>query len=329
MSRLKAVLVGSLEDRFGKQFIDTARVDALGESSLEWSVFNRDQITDEVLNEVQVMVCGRFLPEWVEKTPNLKWIQFTGAGIEASLTPQLLSSDKIITNASGVHKVSIPEHIMGIMLMFGRGLHRCVRQQTINEWNSSGFGETIIELEGSTLGIIGIGEIGEGLALRAKAFGMKVIATKKHVNNYSGSADEILPPEELHKLLEKSDFVVLCAPLTPETKNMLGVEEFRCMKKTGVFINIARGAIVDQDALINALKSGWIAGASLDVTTPEPLPADSALWKMPNVIITPHISGRTPIYGKRNAEIFLRNLKAFLENRISDMPSLVDKELRY
>jgi phosphoglycerate dehydrogenase-like enzyme len=139
----------------------------------------------------------------------------------------------------------------------------------------------------------------------------------------------MLPSDGLDTLLRESDFIAVCVPLTSETRGMLGKQQFAMMKPNAIIINIARGAVIDQDAMIRALQDRRIAGAGLDVTTPEPLPADSPLWDMPNVIISPHVSGLNPCYGERAAEIFLRNLHAYVNGDIQGMPTLVDRRLGY
>ncbi len=327
--RLRVLLTCSPRWRIHEQFLQRCQQDDLAREQVEWIVVSPDEMRAEVLEQAEVMVCGHFVREWFMHCRRLRWIQFLGAGIEGSLSEELLASDIILTNASGVHAIPIAEHVFGMMLCFARGLHRCVRQQIRAEWNRDGFGEQVRELHGATLGVVGLGAIGEAVAQRGKAFGMRVLAMRRRVQQPPDCADVLLPPERLHDLLRESDCVVLCVPLTSETRGMVGEPELRQMRRDAILINISRGQVVDQSALIRALQEGWIAGACLDVFDPEPLPADSPLWTMSSVIISPHVSGVTPHYGARAAEIFVTNLHAYLDGDVGAMVNVVDKQAGY
>jgi phosphoglycerate dehydrogenase-like enzyme len=315
--------------RIHEQFLERCEQDELVHERVAWIVLPPDALRPEVLAQAEVVVCGHFAREWLPHCRRLRWIQFLGAGIEGSLSPELLASDVILTNASGVHAVPIAEHVLGVMLMFVRGLHRCVRQQTQAEWNRDGFREQVGELHGATLGVVGLGAIGAAVAERAKALGMRVLATRRHLGQRPEYVDLLYPPSQLSDLLRESEYVVLCVPLTRETHHLIGETELRQMRRDAILINISRGAVVHQPALVRALQEGWIAGAGLDVFDPEPLPADSPLWHLPNVIISPHVSGVTPHYGTRAAEIFLHNLHAFLADDPASMVNVVDKQAGY
>lgn len=322
------LVYGSLDDPMIRQFVDCLNEDTIVRTSIAMHVNGESVITSELLSRIEI-VCGGLPSGWTETMPNLKWVYFLGAGIEAALTSDLVNSNVIITNASGVHAVPISEHILGMMFMFARKLHLCMHQQAKSEWNRDGFEGAVSELYGSTLGVIGLGDIGEALAQRAQCLGMKVVATRRHPERTSPFVDDMLPSSELGLILKQSDYVAICAPLTSETRGMIGEAQFNLMKPNAVIFNIARGAIIDQDALIHALQTGLIAGAGLDVTTPEPLPSDSPLWSMPNVIISPHVSGLNPHYGSRAAEIFIRNLSFYLKGDFQHMPTLVDRKAGY
>lgn len=311
------------------QFLARCQQDPLARERVEWTLLTPDELRPEVLSQAEIIVCGHFAREWLPHCHRLRWIQFLGAGIEGSLSPELLTSDIILTNASGVHAVPIAEHVFGILLMFARELHRCVRQQMRAEWNRDGFREQVRELHGATLGVVGLGAIGTAVAERGKAFGMRVIATRRNPQQKAKCVDLLLSSAQLPDLLRESEYVVLCVPLTPETRGLIGERELRLMRRDAVLVNIARGRVIDQSALIRALQEGWIAGAGLDVFDPEPLPADSPLWQMPNVIITPHVSGVTPHYGDRAAQIFLHNLHAYLAGDLAAMTNVVDKQAGY
>jgi phosphoglycerate dehydrogenase-like enzyme len=311
-----------------RQFVDRLCQEEIVRDSLNLHIGNETSIPVNTLKRLEI-ICGGLPSDWTEIMPNLRWVYFLGAGIEAALTPDLVGSNVIITNASGVHAVPISEHILGMMFMFARKLHLCMHQQVKSEWNRDGFEGAVGELFRSTLGVIGLGDIGEALAQRAKSLGMKVIATRRHPERISPFVDMLLPSSELETLLKQSDYIAVCAPLTSETRGMIGEAQFNIMKSIAVIINIARGAIIDQDALINALQTGQIAGAGLDVTTPEPLPSESPLWSMPNVIISPHVSGLNPHYGSRAAEIFISNLGFYLKGDLQHMPTLVDRKAGY
>jgi phosphoglycerate dehydrogenase-like enzyme len=194
--------------------------------------------------------------------------------------------------------------------MLAKKAPQYMRSQARHEWSRF----MPRELYGATVGIVGIGHIGAEVGRLAKAFGCRVIATKRSAVAIETTefADEILPASELPRVLAESDYVVLSMPLTPETRGMIGEKELRSMKPTAALVNIARGPVVDEQALIRALNEGWIAGAALDVFDQEPLPADSPLWDMENVIVSPHISGGTEIYNFRAVDIFCDNLRRHL-----------------
>lgn len=274
----------------------------------------------EGIADVEVVVCGGIRPELLDAATNLRWISFWSAGLDGKITPQIQARNLLITNASGVHGPNIAEHVLAFMLMFIREMPRHFRAQMAGQWLRNGNTQRVgaQELSGQTLGIVGLGRIGEALTVRAKAFGMRVVATKRDVHaRYAAEVvpDALYPQEELPRLLAESDHVCIALPYTPETHHLFNAETLAHMKPTATLYNIARGRIVDENALIAALQNGRIAGAGLDVFEEEPLPYDSPLWKMENVILTPHVAGLTPHYFARVAALFTENLKRYLRGQ--------------
>ncbi len=249
------------------------------------------------------------IADFRKAAPRLRWVQLTHAGAER-VDANLIEQGVTFTTAGGLAATPIAEYVLSCMLMLAKGWPDLIRSQEKHEWRRF----MPQELYGKTVGIVGMGYIGSEVARLAKAFGCRVLGIRRSFDRrgLDSVADEAVPPSQLSDLLEESDFVVIAAPLTPETRGMIGRTQLDVMKPTAFLINIARGALVDQEALIQALKSGTIAGAGLDVFTPEPLPADSELWDLPNVLISPHISGGTPIYNQRATDIFIANLRRFL-----------------
>ncbi len=245
-----------------------------------------------------------------EVAPRLKWVQLTSAGADRLLNSGMIEGGIVVTTVSGLHATPIGEYVLCVMLMFAKGAPGFLRAQGRHEWLRYMPGE----LRGATVGVVGMGHIGEEVARLSKAFGCRVVATRRSVTRPASdaTADELLPPSALHHLLAQSDYVVLAVPLTAETRGLIGEAELRAMKPTAVLVNIARGPVVDESALIAALREGRIAGAALDVFEREPLPADSPLWDMDNVVVSPHISGGTEIYNERAVGIFADNLRRYL-----------------
>ncbi|HXF52098.1 MAG TPA: D-2-hydroxyacid dehydrogenase [Dehalococcoidia bacterium] len=257
--------------------------------------------------------------------PNLKWIQLTSAGADRLLQSGFVGRGVIVTTASGLHATPIGEYVLAVMLMFAKGAPRFFRAQLRREWARF----LPSELHGKTVGIVGMGNIGREVARLSKAFGCRVLGIRRSVSARTSDehADEVLPPSELASLLRESDYVVLATPLTPETRAMIAEPQLRAMKPTAVLVNIARGPIVVEGDLVRALREGWIAGAALDVFEREPLPADSPLWDLENVILTPHISGGTEIYNRRAVGIFTDNIRRFLAGE--PLRNVVDPERGY
>ena len=254
---------------------------------------------------------------------NLEWIQVPSAGVDDQLFPELIESDVTLTTTSGIHRVPMSEISITMMLMFAKKLNEFMHSQTRNEWNK----RTPDELEGTYAGILGLGSVGMETAWKAYGLGMKVVGLKKSRINRPSYIEEILGPKDLDYFLEKADYMVITLPLTDETKYMIGERELKLLGNDSYLINVGRGAIVDNEALLEGLQKNWIAGAGLDVFKEEPLPEESKLWDLENVIITPHIAGDNPHYEDRATEIFCKNLKKFLHG--TELVNKVDKVSGY
>ncbi len=268
---------------------------------------------DAVLAEADVIYGLRLPRNFARRTPRLKWVQVMSAGVDRFLDAGLRKSPAILTNVSGIHATPIGEFVLEQMLMFAKGAALCFEMQRKRQWRR--FGPTV--LRGKTVGIIGLGEIGREVARLSKAFGMRVIATRRSTKRETRArnVDVMLPSAGLHRALAESDFVVITLPYTKETDAVIGEAEFEAMKPTAYIINIGRGRIIDEAAMIRALSENRIAGAGLDVFATEPLPRSSKLWGMPNVLFSPHVSGGMEDYNAKATDLFCRNLERFLAGK--------------
>jgi phosphoglycerate dehydrogenase-like enzyme len=258
--------------------------------------------------------------------PTLKWIHTGSAGVGAALFRELVESDVVLTNSAGIHAPPMAETVLGIMLYFARGLDFALRDQLAGRWDQTAFGTTaspVNELSGGTLGLIGYGGVGRAIAEKARAFDMRVIATRRTPR----SPDDGTQLVELDELLRESDVVVVTVPSTKATRHMIGAGEMAMLKPSAVLINVARGNILDEGALIDVLKAKRIRGAGLDVFEQEPLPAESELWRLPNVLILPHVSATTPRFWERQAAFIIENFGRYLNGR--PLLNVVDKHAGY
>jgi phosphoglycerate dehydrogenase-like enzyme len=280
---------------------------------------------DMVLADAEVIYGFRLPQNVVARSPGLKWVQMTSAGVDRSLDEDLRDSPVIMTNVRGMHAATMSEFVMGEMLMFAKGAQRCFQQKQGKQWKPF----MVSTLHSKTVGIVGLGSIGREIARLAKAFGMRVLGVRRSAGKAKSGryVDEYFPRSQLRKLLAESDFVVLILPLTSETNKIIGEDELNSMKTTAYLINVARGNVVDEQALIEALENNRIAGAGLDVFATEPLPATSRLWDMPNVIFSPHIAGGMEGYTERATDIFCENLRRYLSGQ--KLLKVVNKQKGY
>ncbi|HOP94827.1 MAG: D-2-hydroxyacid dehydrogenase [Dictyoglomaceae bacterium] len=285
------------------------------------------EITEDI-TEAEIFLGWYISREEFLKAKNLKWIQSTSAGIDNILYPEVINSDVIITTASGVHPKPIAEHVFGLILCWTRRINIAFKGKLEKRWEKDNI-NLCDELTGKVMGILGYGKIGQEIGRIAKCFGMKVIGVKKDIQDSDLNVipDELYPYSKVSEVLRISDILVLALPLAPETRDFIGEEELKIMKKDAILVNIGRGKTIDEKALIKALKESWIQAALLDVFYEEPLPFDSPLWNLENVIITPHIAGMTPYYDERMVDIFVSNLRVYPD--ISKMINVVDKKLGY
>lgn len=279
-------------------------------------VSNADELSAH-LGEAEVLCAYTVPANWRELAPRLRWLQYPGAGIDALQSTGLLNAESgvIITTATGIHSTAISEYVFGSMLMFNWNWPQMVRLQDGHIWarSASWYHLGGRELEGQTLGIVGLGSIGRRVAQLGKAFGMHVVGMRRSSGDGEKDADveQLFPAGRLHDMLAISDYVVIAVPLTPQTEKLIGEAELRAMRPNAYLVNIARGRVIDEQALIRALQERWIAGAGLDVAEEEPLRSDSPLYAMPNVILTPHISGASVHYDERLAALFAENLRRY------------------
>jgi phosphoglycerate dehydrogenase-like enzyme len=311
---------------------------------LYYPVNQARDVPDDVWARVNVLYTIDVVPEPAQ-APKLRWIHAHNAGIEHLLDQSILQTEGVLlTTSSGIHATTMAEYAFTMMLAFGHRLLSMFEYKANANWPAEHRFRIFMPqpLRGSTVGIVGYGSIGREIAHVAHAFGMEVLAVKRDVRhpadpdgyNLPGAGDpegiyfhRLYPPEALISMVRVCDYVVLTVPLTESTREMIGAEVFEAMKSTAYLINVSRGGVVDETALLHALQTGQIAGAASDVFDAEPLPADSPLWKLPNLIISPHIAGNTPDYNEKAATLFIENLKRYLARK--DLLNLVDRTRGY
>jgi phosphoglycerate dehydrogenase-like enzyme len=286
---------------------------------------------DAALPEADVVLGWAVRRENFGLARRLRWIQVTAAGVASMMFPELVESDVIVTNGRGLHAVAMAEHTLGVLLMFARKLHLARDAQLRREWIATPLWAgppPFLDLGSTTMVLVGLGAIGRAIATRARSLGVRVVAVRRHpAAGDPAPADEQWGVGRLDDLIERADWLVLVPALTAETRGMIGPAQLARLRPHAALINLGRGALVDEAALIETLRAGRIAGAALDVVREEPLPADSPLWGMPNVILTPHVSGFGPRYWERSVDLFRRNLRAYLDGRA--LENVVDKRAGY
>lgn len=259
----------------------------------------------------------------LESAPQLRWHHAPNAGVNNMLTPKYLERDIILTNGAGVHAIPIAEFVIAYMLSYAKQLPSLYKLQTQQRWQRN---FQIEELQDKTLLIIGAGGIGQEIANRAKAFGMRIFGSRRHPQPLA-NFDKVVGANEWKALLSEANYVVIATPLTRETKGMIDAEVLRSMRPDAYLMNIARGTIVDEPALLKALQENWIAGAALDTVFTEPLAPESPFWTLPNVFITPHCSAHSPKVKERSLALFLDNLTR--DRHGKPLRNVVDKNAGY
>ena len=262
---------------------------------------------------------------------SLRWIHAPTAAVHQFLFPELVASGVVLTNSREVHGPVVAEHVLALIFALAKKVPQAVRFQERKMWGQESIwkqGAHPRELAGATLGLVGLGSIGARVAEQASALGMRVVAVREHVEKEKPrGVIEVFPPEEINEMLRQSDFVVLAAPLVDSTRGLINAARLAVMKPESYLINVGRGAQVDEHALATALREQRIAGAALDVFEQEPLPADSPLWRLENLLITPHTAGLTDKLWHRHYELFSDNLRRYLARQ--PLRFVVDKSKGY
>lgn len=273
-----------------------------------------DEMTERLLPDAVAVIGGDPLSDrQLAAAKRLRWVQVTRAGVDEWLTPALAQHRLALTNFSGVAAPNIADHVMALIYAFARGLPTYFARQQQKDWGTDA--PPTFEPAGQTLVILGLGDIGEELAKRAAGVGMTVMAMQRHPGTPPEGVDETVSNDELPDLLRTADHLALALPLTKTTTGIIGRKELALLRPTAYLYNVGRGQLVDQKALIHALRAGKLAGAGLDVTDPEPLPRNSLLWTMPNVLITGHNAVATPLLWERGTTLLLDNIARFLAGK--------------
>lgn len=285
------------------------------------------QTVEETQSEIRdtEIVFGDFSPEMFAEARNLRWVQSIGSGIDGVLFDDFVESDVTLTSAKGTVGIHLADHAWALILALTRGIHTALREKTwrvrmsmrANSW----------ELAGMTMGVFGLGGTGVEVARRAQGFGMRTLALDSEQVNKPSFVEEVWPLDRFYDLLEASDIVVICLPLTDETRGVFNARAFSHMRNHALLINVTRGDIVDGPSLLEALENGVIGGAGLDTSPGEPLADDHPLWNMDNVVITPHTAGGSPVRVARIVDVFCDNLKRYLEGR--PLTGVIDKHKGY
>lgn len=308
--QVKVVAVGrTLEDFAGLKDQDWEGVEALLKAGIQEHVATKDHLK----------------AVW-PKLQNLRWMHNTNAGVETVLFPELVQSDVVLTNAKGNYSHSLAEYALTSCLWFAKELPRLRAQQKQHKWEPF----CVEELRGKTMGVIGYGDIGQAAAELARAFKMNIIALRRRTELSAKEQQQhlqVYPPDKINNLMAASDYIVAALPYTPATDKLINREALQHMRPNGVFVNIGRGTTVDEEALVEVLQQGKIKGAALDVTAVEPLPEDSPLWDLDNVLISPHCADRTTTFQVEAVQQFVKMAKLYAEGQ--ELPNVVDKHAGY
>jgi len=312
---MKIALCPPVSEALRKQVLKTA-------PGSEVVMYPLDEAAAEMA-DVEI-IFGMFNAEMIRAAKNLKWVQTTSAGMDMFMKlPEVQEGDFRLCNASGIHAIQVAEHAWALTTALFRGLHVFLRHQKERKWS----GATMEDLHGATAGIIGFGGIGREFAKRAQASEMRILAVDVQGGEKPDYVEALWGIDRLDDLLKESDLVFLACPWTPETNKLINARTLGLMKKRAFLVNTARGPIVDEAALAEALKSEVIAGAGLDVFEKEPLPEDSPLWDLDNAIITTHAAGGSHYRPQRTVDLFCENLKRYIAGE--PLFNEMDRELGY
>ncbi len=285
----------------------------------------------ENLADAEIALTWLLKPEQFREAKKLRWIHSPAAGVHQLMFAELVNSDVILTNGREVHGTIVAEHVIALLFALAKGIHYAARFQAQHVWGQEllwkGTGRPR-EVAGTTLGLVGLGSIGRAVAKSAASLNMNVIATREHPEREKPQGvAKVFGTQQLSELLSESDYVVLAAPVTAETRGLINAGQLAKMKSTACLINVGRGSLIDESALVAALREKKIAAAALDVFQREPLPADSPLWDMENVLITPHTGGLAEKSWERQYELFSENLRRYLAGK--PLLDTVDKRQGY
>jgi phosphoglycerate dehydrogenase-like enzyme len=314
------VLVSTLADK------DLALLDDLPhETSL--AVGTSVEAFERLAEEADVILSwsqsGKVLREVFAMSPRVKWVHSRSAGLDTVLFPELIASPVPLTNGKGVFSQSLGEFALGAILYFAKDFRRMVRNQQAGRWEQF----DIEEISRQTVGIVGYGDIGRACASRAKAMGMQVLAVKRHATEADPIASELFRPEDRVAMIARCDYIVAAAPLTPETRGLIGEREFAAMKPGAVVINVGRGPVIDEAAMVRALTERRIKGAALDVFDHEPLPEDHPFYRLDNVLLSPHCADHTSDWTEQAMRFFLAQFERYRKGE--PLENVVNKQLGY
>ena len=281
------------------------------------------------LAEAEVLMTWSLRPDQFRQAKKLRWVHSPAAAVHLLMSAELVASDVVLTNARDVHGPVVAEHALALMLALAKRLPSAMRYQQRHTWAQNELWQEQPrprEIMGATLAVVGLGSIGREVARQASGLGMRVLGVREHPEK-GAEGGEVYGPGDLDRVLAQADFVVLAAPLTPRTEGLINAARLAAMKKDAYLINVSRGPLVDEAALAEALRRGQIGGAALDVFESEPLPADSPLWELENVVITPHTAAVTEKLWERHYALLVENLRRYLAGE--PLLGLVDKHRGY
>jgi phosphoglycerate dehydrogenase-like enzyme len=320
MSDLTVLVLGNPEDK-------SLRLLAEAGDSVRFVIAQRPEGLTHAAAEAEVLFCSSADPqplaEFVSHAPRLKWIHVRWAGLDNTLLPAVVEHPAPLTNSRGVYSAALGEYVVAAILFFAKDLRRMVRSQEAGVWDVF----DVQTVAGATLGIVGYGDIGRAIAERARPLGMRVLALRRSAPRADPLVDEFVAPEGLSDLMARSDYVAVALPLTPETRRFVDRRAIEAMKPSGVFMNVGRGPVVDEEALIEALEAKRIRGAALDVFVNEPLPAGHPFYRMETVLMSAHCADHTRTWRDDAVRLFLDNLRRFRGGE--PLRNVVDKRRGY